>query len=271
MKKKLLFLLPILLLGVGLAACNEQKQPSEPNTPNSGENENPNGNVNQPQNPTPTKPTYTVKITLPNGTAATGAKAQWCSGTECKTPVPVNSLGIASNTMADVEGGYFVHVAEGTLPKGYTYNPNIYTTDATNRDIEIKLLRIETSKAGDGTKEAPYQVGVGTYVVKVDVATEYPYYIFTAAEPGTYEIESLAVDKLATTIIEPLYVGYGKDLTAEPNYIFSGGSGKNFKTTFTITEEQDSHCFGISFNSSKNAMGKDVPAEYAFTITKKSN
>ncbi len=271
MKKKLLFLLPILLLGVGLAACNEQQQPTEPNTPNLGGNENPNGNVNQPQNPTPTKPTYSVKITLPNGTAATGAKAQWCSGTECKTPVAVNSLGVASNKMDDVEGGYFVHVAEGTLPTGYTYNPNIYTTDETHRDIEIKLLRIETPKSGEGTKEAPYQVGAGTYVVKVEKALEYPYYTFTTTEPGTYEIESLAVDKLATTIIEPLYINYGADVTTTPNYVYSGGIGKNFKTTFTITAEQSTHCFGISFNSSKNAMGKDVPAEYAFTITKKSN
>lgn len=262
MKKKFLFFLPILLLGVGLAACNEQQ---ETNNPNLGENENPNDNTPLPS----TKPTYTVKITLPNGTAATGAKAQWCSGTECKTPVVVDTYGIASNKMDDVEGGYFVHVAEGTLPTGYTYNPNIYTTDVKNRNIEIKLLRIETPKAGEGTIEAPYQVGVGTYVVKVDVATEYPYFVFTATEPGTYEIESLAVDKLATTIIEPLYINFGTNLSnSEPEYVFSGGVGKNFKTTFTITD-QPNHYFGISFNSSKNVMGKDVPAEYAFTITKK--
>lgn len=263
MKKKYLMLLPLMVFGLSLVACNKDKPADEP------------GNVdpkpNEPVNPNPPVEEdiyYSAKVLYPNGDPVTNTKVQWCTGNSCKSPVAVDSAGVAKYKLEDVDGGYYLHIAEGAIPTGYTYNPNIYTSDEGNRDIEIKLLKLETA-SGDGEKEKPYQLGVGAYSVRIESKGKFPYFVFTAPEAGTYEIESLAMDKLATVIVDPIYLPYDDSSFSNRGLpVSTGGTGKNFKTSFTV-EKDGTVAFGISFNSSKDLFNKDVPAEFDIVITKK--
>ncbi|MDE5868356.1 MAG: hypothetical protein K2H02_05365, partial [Anaeroplasmataceae bacterium] len=260
---KYLFALPALLLALALVSCGnktdnktddpDKKPPVEPVDPVE-----------------PTVPTYKATVLYPNGKAVTDTRVQWCAGTVCKTPVKVDNSGVAALEMEDTDGGYYIHIQEGAMPEGYTYNPNIYTTDASNREITIQLLKLETASSGDGKVGTPYQVGEGAYNINVPSKGEYPFYVFTAPTAGTYVIESLAVDMLATTVIDAVLLTYTSNEFSNSGrkVIDTGGVGKNFKHEVTLAANE-TLAFAISFNSSKDLTGKDVAAEFDFTITKK--
>lgn len=261
MKKKYLFALPTLLLALALFSCGNKTDDSDDT-----EKETP---IEQ-EKPEPTVPTYKATVLYPNGSVVTDTKVQWCAGTVCKTPVKVDSNGVAAIEMDDTDGGYYIHIQEGAMPEGYTYNPNIYTTDASNREITIQLLKLETASSGDGKVDTPYQVGEGAFNINVPSKAEYPFYVFTAPTAGTYVIESLAVDKLATTVIDAVLLTFTSSefLNKGREVIDAGGVGKNFKHEVTL-EANETLAFAISFNSSKDLTGKDVAAEFDFAISKK--
>lgn len=252
MKKKYLFALPVLLLGLALVSCGNK-------TDNKPDNQEEDDDTR-----------YKAIVLYPDGSPVTNTKVQWCAGTVCKTPVKVDDKGVAAIEMEDTDEGYYIHIMEGAMPEGYTYNPNIYTTDASNKKITIQLLKLETASSGDGKLDTPYQVGEGAYNINVPSKGEYPFYAFTASTAGTYVIESLAVDKLATTVIDAVLLTYTSSefLNKGREVIDAGGVGKNFKHEVTLEANQILY-FAISFNSSKDLTGKDVAAEFDFTITKK--
>lgn len=263
MKKRYFMLLPFMALSLCLIACNNQDKPTD----NPGDGPQPV----DPENPNPpvTDIYYSAKVLYPNGDPVTNTKVQWCTGNSCKSPVAVDNSGVAKYKLDDVDGGYYLHIAEGTMPAGYTYNPNIYTADEKNRDIEIKLLKLETASSGDGKKETPYQLGVGAFNITVESKGVYPYFVFTAPEAGTYEIESLAMDKLATVIVDPIYLPYDDaSFSNRGTPVSTGGTGKNFKSSI-IVEKDGVVAFGISFNSSKDLVGKDVAGQFDIVISKK--
>lgn len=205
---------------------------------------------------------YSVKVVYPNGDPVTsGVTVQWCTGNVCLLPVAVGANGVAYNSIED--GDYYIHI-DG-IPSGYTYDPNAYTTNKNNKNVEIKLIELK-SFTGDGTSANPIIVSEGAVNVTYEGAGQayMKYYSFTPTSNGTYSIKSLAMDKLALNAIDP-YIGFLGTETDMSKIDTSGnGDGKNINFTHTFTAEAGVSYTFIIFVSSASK----YPASFDIVITK---
>lgn len=158
---------------------------------------------------------YSAKVLYPdNAPVTSGVTVQWCVGDMCFLPQAVNGEGMAYIELED--GEYYIHL--NNVPEGYTYDPNAYVVTAENKYVEIKLYEL-SNVTGEGSKENPYVVSTGTYNVSYEEAkiAGMKYYSFTPTEAGTYTIESICMDKLAMSLVDP-YIGFvGTDINANPD------------------------------------------------------
>lgn len=183
---------------------------------------------------------YSVVVQYLNGSPATGVTVQWCSKTNCFLPIAVDSEGYVEKDLED--GTYYVHI-DG-IPSGYTYNPNAYTTTASNKHLTIVLEPLLTFASGDGTKANPFVVDLGTYALTFSEAgaKNAQYFSYTATKNGTVNLFSTAVDVLAVNEIDP-YVGYIGETDDLPNFSLAQAdvSGNteavlNFNYSFSVEE-----------------------------------
>lgn len=210
---------------------------------------------------------YSVKVVYPNGEpVASGVSVQWCTGDICLLPVAVNGAGVAYNNLDDLKN-YYIHI-DG-IPAGYTYNPNVYTTNKDNKKVEISLISLN-ELTGEGTLENPYVVkeNAASVTYESQGALGIKYYSFTPSESGTYTIKSLAVDKLALNTIDP-YIGFlGATETDLAKADVSGNVDKNNKEllnfSHTFTAEAGVTYRFIVFVSSADR----YPASFDIYITK---
>ena len=227
MKRKILTSLLILAGLLGLASCGEETPDNKtPDIPTSGEQQT------QPEQ----SDNYTVKVVYPDNTPVSGGvKVQWCTGDICLVPVKVNENGIAENDIDD--DNYYIHISN--IPSGYTYDPNAYTANADNKNIEIKLYALN-ELSGEGTSAAPYVVTNGAYNVTYaeSSASGMKYYSFTPTEAGTYSIKSLATDKLAMNEIDP-YIGFLGTSNDMNNIDISGNVDSKVNINFNYTFEAE--------------------------------
>ena len=260
MKNKFLFILLIITCTFALFACT---------------NETPTETEKTPTEVTPTEtektPTetvvderYSVKVVYPDNTPVTsGVTVQWCVGDMCYLPQAVNANGVAYIELED--GDYYIHL--NNVPAGYTYNPNAYTTTASNKNITIPLYALSTV-TGEGTKAAPYVVTTGTYNVQFEQTSTkgMKYFSFTTTEAGTYTIESFCMDKLALSLVDP-YVGFmGTDINTAPDA--SGNTIKdsvNFSRSFEA-EANTTYYFVIMISSVSD---NKFPCTVEFNVIKK--
>ena len=235
MKNKFLFLLIAITCTFALFACSQTTKTETPSDIPSEETE------------APADDRYSVKVLYPDFTPVTsGVTVQWCVGDMCFLPKPVDANGVAYNELED--GEYYVHL--NNVPAGYTYNPNIYITDQDNKNITILLFSISTT-TGEGSKANPYVVNKGTYSIQFEEAKNagMKYFSFTPTEAGSYVIESICMDKLALSLVDP-YIGFvGTDINGAPNT--DGNSIKdsvNFSRTFEA-EANTTYYFIIMISS----------------------
>ncbi len=148
---------------------------------------------------------YTVTVLYPDNTPVTSkTNAQWCDEV-CYLPVKVNGKGVAGIDLK--EGEYFIHL--NNLPSGYTYDPNAYITNSNNKHLTIKLLELSTFTSGEGTVASPYVLNESAYSVTFEQkgTAGVKCFSFTAPTSGTFNIKSLATNKLATNLIDP-FIGF---------------------------------------------------------------
>ena len=94
---------------------------------------------------------YVVKVVYPDNKPVTsGVSVQWCTGNNCFLPVAVNNQGLAEIELEN--GDYYIHI-EG-IPTGYTYDPNIYTTSANNKFVELGISPTGVYKNANNINEA---------------------------------------------------------------------------------------------------------------------
>ena len=234
MKNKFLAILLILSFSLVLFSCGSTTEPT--------------------LTPVETEPTetvvderYSVQVLYPDFTPVTsGVNVQWCVGDMCFLPQPVDSEGIAYIELED--GEYYIHL--NNVPAGYTYNPNVYTTDQDNKNIKIVLYSL-LSTTGEGSKANPYVVTKGTYSVQFEEAKTagMKYFSFTPTEAGTYYIDSMCMDKLALSVVDP-YIGFvGTDINNAPDT--EGNAIKdsvNFSRSF-VAEANTTYYFIIMISS----------------------
>ncbi len=256
MKNKFLAILLILSFSVVLFSCGQTTQQPTVNTPTAGETDV------QPSE-TPVDDRYSVKVVYPDNTPVTkGVTVQWCIGDTCFLPQAVNNEGIAYIELED--GEYYIHL--NNVPAGYTYNPNAYVTTADNKHVEIVLYSLATT-TGEGTKDSPLVVSLGAYNIEYQAAKTagMKYYSFTPTEAGTYTVESICMDKLALTVIDPAIGDLGTNINGAPNQ--EGTNIKdsvNFKLTFEA-EANTTYYFVIMISSVSN---NKFPCSIEFVISK---
>ena len=206
---------------------------------------------------------YSVKVVYPNGNPVSGGvTVQWCTGETCLLPVAVNANGTAYNDLEDVN--YYIHI--DNLPKGYTYDPNAYTTNKNNKKVVIELVQLNAT-SGEGTSSNPIVVTEGAFTVSYEGAgkANMKYYTFTPATSGTYSIKSLAMDKLALNAIDP-YIGFLGTETDMSKIDVSGNldSKVNINFNHTFTAEANVTYTFIVFVSSASKF----PASFDIIISK---
>ena len=111
---------------------------------------------------------YKVSVVDDNNAPVKDVSVQWCNSTNCFAPVKTNAEGVAINSKLKTGDTYYVHLVESTIPQGYTYDPNLYTQTDDSKEITVKLIKLATV-TGEGSKESPYNIGVGAYHLEINV------------------------------------------------------------------------------------------------------
>lgn len=161
---------------------------------------------------------------------------------------------------------YQIHLLN--IPKGYTYNPNIYKISESNESVVIKLVKLSVFEAGDGSKKSPFVMNEGTYNVSFDLISigGMRYYVFEPIESGTYTIESFAEDKYPTTVSLDPYFGFLGETIDLGNVDYSGNqeSYVNINFKYTFEAEANKKYYFIMFVSTAT----DLPASFDVKIYK---
>lgn len=260
MKNKFLFILLILTCSIVLFSCGEKTV--EPTTKEPTQ-------VAPTPTPTPTEPTeevvdnrYSVKVVCFDENAnLAGITVQWCVGDMCFLPQPINAEGVAYIELED--GEYYIHL--NNVPEGYTYNPNAYITTADSKHVDVLLYSIN-STTGDGSKASPYNVSKGAYSIEFTTAQKngMKYFSFTPSEAGTYYIESMCMDKLALSLVDP-YIGFlGTDINSNPN---TEGNDIKDSVNFVRSFQADANTTYYFIIMISSVSDNKFPCKVDFTIT----
>ena len=206
---------------------------------------------------------YTVTVVYPNGEPVTSkVSVQWCSATNCFLPVKVNEEGMAVTNLDD--GTYYIHL--NNVPAGFTYNPNKYTTTPSNKHITIELVQLGEMYPGEWGNL--YVIKDGTYNISINgnSTNDGIYFEFVAQESGTYNIYSMAMEKLAENEIDP-YIGVFKDDTFNLGSAdVSGNKDSSININFNhelVAEAGESYYFIIIVTSAT-----EYPANFDFVVEK---
>lgn len=262
MKKKLTLMLAFIFGLFCLVSCggNNENNNDNPNNGDTGNTDKPGDGEQNTQKPEE-KDEYQVKVLYPDGTPATSAtkiKVQVCTVEGCQFPIAIDDNGVA--VLEDLKDDtYFVHLQN--VPTGYTYNPNL-TIKPEAKALDIKLFEIATPTSGEGTKDSPYVMTMGTYTVTCSKAKEFTFFEFTAIEAGSYMIESLVQSVQSGTVLVPAL----KDMTNNVSSEF----GKNKNIAYTLNAEANTkYVFAFTLmDDTKFPTGETV--SYSFTVSKLS-
>ena len=111
---------------------------------------------------------------------------QWNDGYSVHT-APIGQDGVAR--VGGLDGDYRVRLT--SIPEGYTYNPNAYTATNNDRNLEIQLHKIVTTRGhGDQLYNAIEIKNTGLYCVELTSATHEIFFEFAPPKSGTYSMES---------------------------------------------------------------------------------
>ncbi len=208
---------------------------------------------------------YKVSVVDDNNAPVKDVSVQWCNSTNCFAPVKTNAEGVAINSKLKTGDTYYVHLVESTIPQGYTYDPNLYTQTDDSKEITVKLIKLSTV-TGEGSKESPYNIGVGAYHLEINSLGDRKYYAFTPTEAGSYTINSHVMEIQNTNPINTLIAVY-EDSSFSKVIKMTDGKTNNF--TYTIDAQANTTYYFLIAESQISASSNPViyPVEFYFDIT----
>lgn len=207
---------------------------------------------------------YKVTVVYPDGTNV-GAEVvvKWIRNLDFARTTSTDENGQSIITMDETE--YTIQL--NNLPEGYIYNPNIYSVNKDNKEIEIKLISISECIEGTGSKNDPFAIDEGTYeVVVANVAIQgMVVYSFMATESAVYTIESLAMSKYSDNAVDPYLGFFGEEMDfGSVDYTGNQESYVNINFKYQFNAEKGKTYYFFVFAS----MAMEFPAKFYFTVSK---
>ena len=194
---------------------------------------------------------------------------QWSDGFSVHT-AKVGSDGVAR--VGGLDGDYRVNLT--AIPDGYTYNPNVYVATNVDRNLEIQLYKIVTTRGqGEQLYNAIEIKNTGLYCVELTSATHEIFFEFAPPKSGTYSVESW-MDTIENNV-NPQAKYYGANrFNKKLQFVADDGGAegtytKNFKLDVKIADEmisdggQVTFSFGVLSSSTDN----QYPIKVYFAIT----
>lgn len=167
-----------------------------------------------------------------------------------------------AKTMLD--GDFNVYLV--SAPEGYSYNPNIYTSDNDNPEVVIELYKLSRISKGQGTalyKE--YQMSqTGVYRAEITKPLQKVYYEFNPSKAGYYVLETMV--NVFEDSVNPKVDIYQGTFAYKPNTPTQSGldtGGESLKNGFTknvkwvvkLTEEMLGNVYTfVIYADSKNGV-----------------
>lgn len=234
------------------------------------------GTPDDPNNPGAEESVFTATLLyngkpLPNTLNVSATRAIWTSrdGSSISSPVPFTD-GVAS--IGGLDGDYAVTLTG--VPRGYTYNPNIYFATNDNRDVKIELYAIlPTFGEGSGWYNGKIITitQLGAYRFTFDSANRVYYCQYEPKQSGTYSIES--INDVNANEISPymdVHIGTTQYKPPMPNYTIRGGGAsgtytKNFKYEVFVSKNELGNVYGFVLRCDS---GVGYPVELDIIITR---
>ncbi len=192
---------------------------------------------------------------------------QWNDGYSLHT-APLEADGVAR--MGGLDGDYKVTLLN--LPKGYTYNPNIYTATNDKRHVEIELHRLVPT-VGRGTDKYNDCIKIGNtglYSIEVTGPEHETFFEFAPTESGTYSVESWMDTTADEVDVNANY--YGGSMAYKEHktpYTDGGAEGtytKNVKMDVQIADENIAQGGGGAAVFTFGIMATQKSGKYPITI-----
>ncbi len=275
MKRTVLKILTLLMaVTLLLSACGEYnpavKDPGNSHDTETGKNENEvvtdeEGNIDE--NPFTVTLTVDGEVYIPSEEHP--ISVQWNDGYSLHT-ASIGSDGVAR--IGGLDGDYRVRLT--AIPEGYAYNPNIYTATNNDRNMEIELHRIVTTRGhGDQLYNAIEIRNTGLYCVELTSPTHEIFFEFAPPKSGTYSMESW-MDTIDNQV-NPQAKYYGANANFK-QYLHTADNGgaegtytKNFKLDVEIADEMisDGGQVTFSFGVLSSSTDHQYPIKVYFAIT----
>lgn len=168
-----------------------------------------------------------------------------------------------------LDGDYSVTLTG--LPDGYTYNPNVHTATNRNKEIEIEIYKITTTR-GKGTdlyQNVIKLTKTAVYQTTLDAQEKVLYYQFEPKKSGTYSIESWVstVENTVNPEIE-VFVGTSQWKPDVGEMIDGGGASAGFTSNFRYEVYVDESMLGNVYAFAINATEKNgqYPVKVSFAV-----
>lgn len=245
-----------LILCLGLTGCISSYSPAE-----GPGNNNPGGNTTD--TPNEEEP-FTVVLVLEDEMFIPDSDVgvQWYDGESLYSAQ--FDKGVAS--VYGLDGDYRVTLTD--IPRGYTYNPNIYYATNKNKDVQIELLPLlrATGQGTDWFTSAYNIIRAGTYGVTFTEAGQRVYCNFTPPERGVYEFES--INDVTANEVNPRIEDYGQNPRWTPTLPYEtckdGGVSAAYTRNFKYQTNIDQDCLNFIIRCDSRV---GYPATVYFTIT----
>ncbi len=161
------------------------------------------------------------------------------------------------------------------VPEGFTYNPNIYSANNTERNVVIELHQILDTQGKGIDPYKPIMIrNVGIYCVTVTEPGRETYFAFAPTKSGTYNVSSW-MDVIANEV-NPVGTYWGANpaykrlLSTHDNGGPEGSYTKNFIMDVEIDDENISHSGGsaqFTFGVSATAKDGKYPINIYIAVT----
>jgi hypothetical protein len=194
---------------------------------------------------------------------------QWNDGYSIHT-APVGRDGVAR--VGGLDGDYRIRLT--AIPEGYTYNPNVYTATNNDRNVEIELHKIVTTRGhGDQLYNAIEIKNTGLYCVELTSPTNEIFFEFAPPKSGTYSMESW-MDTIENKVNpQAKYYGANAFYKQYQHTADDGGAEgtytRNFKLDVQIADEMISDSGQVTFSFGVLSTSTDgvYPIKVYFAIT----
>ena len=266
-----LLCLCLCLVCLGLTACGEMNPAVSTPGQGMGEDTRPpvvtdeEGNVDE--DPFTVTLTYEGNVYIPS--EENPISVEWSDGYSLHS-AEIGPDGVAR--VGGLDGDYRIRLT--AIPEGYAYNPSIYVATNSDRNVEIELHRIVSTRGnGDQLYNCIQIKNTGLYCVEIKNEGHEVFFEFAPPESGTYSVESW-MDTVENSV-NPIANYYGANANFKQLLLVADGGGaestytKNFKLDVEIADEMISDNGQVTFSFGIKSTCKDgrYPIKVYFAVT----